>query len=410
MYATNRHEGKSMDFSITEEQRSLLARLDCFCQENLQESEIQQWITAGGVPDSFMLKYYKEGFGRIGLPEDIGGVDASVVTRVLVLERLAMHAGATLPAQSLMTYTHFVSDIANDQQIKLLREDLESTGKLPFSFAISEPQSGSKTFDVHTEAIELPDEGGFVINGSKSFVSSGQYSPYIVLIANDPALGVDSRGHDPLTFFLVPRDAEGVDTFPMSKIGQRLIPSADILLENVHVGYDAVMGKRGSGSDELLRSFEYGRVYVCATTVGMAQAAFNEAVSFALNRSITGSSILSFQQVQQMIVDMQVKIDAMRAFLYKTAYCVDGGEGDPRLESALLKRFVPKTAMEVADSAIQIMGGLGYRSSTRTARVWEECRGNRIAQGTDEVMTVIASKRIVNRAADELLDPPVWRF
>ena len=398
-----------MDFSISAEQQELLSRLDDFCRDNLQEAEIQQWIMAGGVPDSFMLKYYKEGFGRIGLPASLGGIHASIITRVLILERLALHAGATLPAQSLMTYTHFVSNIATDQQIELLREDLERTGKLPFSFAISEPQSGSKTFDVHTEATELPD-GGFVLNGSKAFVSSGQYSPYIVLIASDPALGQDSDGHDPLTFFLVPRDAEGVDTFPMSKIGQRLIPSADILLENVHVGQDAVMGARGLGSDELLRSFEYGRVYVCATTVGMAQAAFNEAVSFALNRSITGSSILSFQQVQQMVVDMQVRIDAMRALLYKTAYCFDTGEGDPRLESALLKRFVPKTAMEVADSAIQIMGGLGYRSSTRTARVWEECRGNRIAQGTDEVMTVIASKRITKRAADELFDPPIWRF
>ncbi len=399
-----------MDFSITDEQRELLGRLDEFCRQNLQESEIQQWIMAGGVPDSFMLKYYREGFGRIGLPSSMGGIDAPIITRVLVLERLAMHAGATLPAQSLMTYTHFVTEIANDQQISLLRNDLEHTGKLPFSFAISEPQSGSKTFDVLTEALELPDGEGFVINGSKAFVSSGQYSPYIVLIASDPALEANDEGHEPLTFFLVPRDAEGVDTFPMSKIGQRLIPSADLLLENVHVGADAVMGKRGYGSSELLRSFEYGRIYVCATTVGMAQAAFNEAVSFALNRSITGSSILSFQQVQQMIVDMQVKIDAMRALLYKTACNLDACEGDSRLESALLKRFVPKTAMEVADSAIQIMGGLGYRSSTRTARVWEECRGNRIAQGTDEVMTVVASKRITKRAADELFDPPVWRF
>ena len=397
-----------MDFSITEEQRNLLARLDDFCKANLLETAIQQWIAAGGVPDSFMLKYYQEGFGRIGMPSRMGGISTPIITRVLVLERLALHAGATLPAQGLMTYTHFVSDIASEEQVSLLRGIMEETGKSAFSFAVSEPQSGTRTLDVRATAVE--DETGFTINGSKAFVSSGQYAPYVVLIAHDVALEKEEEAHEPLTFFLVQRDAKGVDTFPMSKIGQRLVPTADIVFDDVHVGRDAVMGERGTGANKLLQSFEYGRTYVCATSVGMAQAAFNEAVDFALNRAISGSSILAFQQIQELITDMQMKIDAMRALLYKTACSLDERTKDIRLETALLKRFVPKTAMEVADSAMQIMGGLGYRSSTKTARIWEECRGNRIAQGTDEIMTVIAAKRIAARAAIELEDPPTWRF
>lgn len=399
-----------MDFSISKEQHDLLAKLDSFCNENLHEDSIQQWTTMGFVPDSFMLSYYQSGFGKIGLPSRMGGIEASPLTCVLILERLALHAGATLPAQSLITYSHFIDNVATEQQLDMLLSSMEETGRLPFSFAISEPQSGSKTFDVRTTATEDPVGTGFVINGAKSFVSSGQYSPYIVLIANDPAAQKEGSDHPALTFFMISRDREGVDTFPMSKIGQRLIPSADIIFENVHADQSDVMGERGAGSNELLSSFELGRLYTCATTIGMAQAAFNEAISFALHRTSGNSPLTDFQLVQEMIADMQVKIDAMRALLYKTACNIGEIPVDLRLETALLKRYVPKTALEVADSAVQIMGGLGYRSSTRTARVWEECRGNRIAQGTDEVMTSVASKRIAKRASAELADPPTWRF
>lgn len=398
-----------MDFSITDEQRNLLSRLDKFCEDNLSESDIQRWFEEGGVPDSFMSNYYREEFGTIGLPTRMGGTPASAVTRVLMLERLAVHAGATLPVQSLMLNTQIISDLADDRQIDIVRDILESTGKPGFSFAITEPQSGSDSLNVHTTAIETDE--GFVISGAKSFVSSGQYAPFIVLIAHDVALTEEAaEDRKPLTFFFLPRDSKGVDTFSISKAGQHLIPTAEMLFDDVFVDKDAVMGERGSGAKALLRIFELGRTYVCATTVGMAQAAFNQAVSFALNRASSGISILSFQQIEEMITDMQIKIDAMRGMLYKTACNLDDQNKDTRLDTALLKRFVPRTAMEVADNAMQIMGSMGYLSSTRAARIWKECRGNRIAEGTDEIMTVIAAKRITRRAEAEQKEPPVWRF
>lgn len=398
-----------MDFSITEEQCELLARLDEFCERNLLEHEIQRWLAEGGVPDSFMLKYYQNDFGTVGLPARMGGTPAPIITRVLMLERLGLHAGATLPIQALMFNTQIIADLADDQQADLMRDMLERTGRPGFSFAVTEPQSGSDSFNVHTIAVE--DEQGFVINGAKSFVSWGQYAPYIVLIAHDVTLdGVGENDRKPLTFFLLPRDSEGVDVIPISKMGQHLVPTAEILLDNVRIGKDAVMGERGAGAKELPHIFELGRTYLCATTVGMAQAAFRQAVSFALNRTSFGASIMTFQQVQEMIVDMQVKIDAMRGMLYRVACSFDERSENTRLDTAVLKRFVPETAMEVADSAMQIMGSMGYLSSTRVARVWGECRGNRMAEGTDQMMTVVAARRIAKRFVAEQQDPPVWRF
>lgn len=397
-----------MDFSITEEQRDLLARLDVFCEDNLSESEVQRWFAEGSVPDSFMLKYYQEEFGTVGLPERMGGAPTTVLTKALMLERLGLRAGATLPVQELMLNTQIIADLADDRQIELVRDILESTGQPGFSFAVTEPQSGSDSLNVQTIAIE--DEDGFVINGVKSFVSFGQYAPYIVLIAHDAALGEGEKNRRPLTFFLLSRDAAGVDPIPISKMGQHLVPTAEILFEDVRVGKDAVMGERGNGAKTLLHIFELGRIYLCATTVGMAQAALDQAVLFGLNRESGGRPILEFQQIQEMVADMQIKIEAMRGMLYKVACSFDGGSAYTRLDTALLKRFVPKSAMEVADSAMQIMGSMGYLSSAKAARIWGECRGNRMAEGTDEVMTVIAAKRIVRRIEAEQQDPPVWRF
>lgn len=401
---------ETLDFSISDEQRELLSRLDEFCDMNLREDLVRRWYAEGGVPDSFMQSYYNEGFGLIGFPERMNGIPSSVLTRVLMLERLGLRAGATLPMSSIMNYANIVSSVANDQQMDEISSYFEKTGRPSFSFAISEPQAGSDSLNARTVAIEQED--GFVIRGTKSFVSFGQYAPYVVLIAHDVALDDDIEvGRKPLTFFFLPSDSEGIDIIPIPKLSQNLIPSAEIIFNEVFVDASAVMGVRGEAARLLLNSFDYGRLYLCATSIGMAQAAFNQAMVYATNRKTTNRTILSFQQVQEMVVDMQIKIDSMRSLLYKTAReFEDSSSEERRLNAAMLKRYVPRAAMEVADSAMQILGSNGFMSTSLSARVWEESRGYRIAEGTDQIMTVIAAKRIARRSEFERSDPPVWRF
>lgn len=399
-----------MDFSISEEQRDLIARLEAFCNDNVRETEVRRWIAEGNVPDAFMITYYEEGFGKLGLPEELGGIPASILTRVLVLERLAKHAGGTLPIQALMTCEHYYEHLATKEQAAFLHRITSQTGRPAFSLAVTEPQMGSNLFDIRTTAVEEGD--CFVLNGLKSFVNLGQYAPYVMLFAQDVSLNAtDIKGKSPLSFFIVSRDAPGLDTFPLAMVGQRLVPTADIEFNDVRIPKESVVGKRGCGADGLLLSLDYARLYACATTVGMAEAALMEAMEHALKRKTSkGVAIISFQRIQDRIVDMQVKIDAMRGLLYKTACALDASKEHARLDIALLKRFVPTTAMEVADSAMQILGGMGYLASSRVARIWEECRGNRIILGTDEIMTAIALDRIITRANDEYENKVAWRY
>ena len=399
-----------MDFSINEEQRELLSRLDDFCDMHLREDLVRRWYAEGGVPDSFMRSYYSEGFGLIGFPERMNGIPSTVLTRVLMLERLGLRAGATLPMSSIMNYANIVSTVANDWQMDEISSHFEKTGRPPFSFAISEPQAGSDSLNAQTIAMEHKD--GFILRGVKSFVSFGQYAPYVVLIAHDVALDNDIEvGRKPLTFFFLPSNSDGIDIIPIPKLSQNLIPSAEIIFNDVFVEASAVMGIRGEAARPLLNSFDYGRLYLCATSIGMAQAAFNQAMAYATNRKIADKTILSFQQIQEMVVDMQIKIDSMRSLLYKTAKEFEDSPGEQRrLSAAMLKRYAPRTAMEVADSAMQILGSKGFMSTSLAARVWEESRGYRLAEGTDQIMTVIAAKRIAHQFERNHNEPCVWSF
>lgn len=398
-----------MDFSLTDEQLTLLQRLDSFCDEHLVERDIQRWLDEGGVPDSFALSYYQEGFADLGTSERLGGKPVDELTRVLILERLALRAGATLPMQEAMLDSYIISRVATDEQVDTLADQVSLTGRLGFSLAVTEPASGSDSLNALTQAVETDD--GFIINGAKSFVSNGQYASYIAVLAHDTALGdANDQGHRPLTLFLVSREAEGVDAIPILKAGQKLIPTAEILFNDVFVPRAAVMGTRGEAAPVILRAFSVGRLYLCATTVGLAQAAYQQAMTYGLGRSVSGNNVLDFQQIQELVTDMQIKIDTMRCMLYKTACAFDAHEGDLKLQAALLKRYVPTAAMEVADSAMQIMGSMGYLDSTKCARIWKECRGNRISEGTDQIMNIIAGKRLVQRAKQNQANPSVWQF
>ena len=397
-----------MNFDLSPEDRTLMERLDVFCDKYLYEENIQKWLVDGGVPDEFMSAYFQEGFAQIGLPEKLGGVPASILTEVLMLELIGRRAGAVLPVQSKQGVLTFAG-LASEEQLELVKGSIAQTGKCGLSFAVSEPQSGSATFAVDTTVVEEDDY--FVMNGAKSFVSSGQYAPYTLVLAHDKALDDAYTGKGrPLTFFLVPLALQGVDTIPVEKIGWRLSPSAEIIFNDVRLRKESVVGSRGEAGVAMLNGFERGRTYTAATTIGMAEAALDEAAFFCCKHKINGKPMIELQAIQELLTDMQVKVDAMRALLYKTACDLDLSSQDSRVNTAVLKRYAPLAATEVADSAMQILGRQGFVKTSKVARIWAECRGSRLAEGTDQIMSIVAGKRIAARAERERLNRPAWRF
>ena len=190
---------------------------------------------------------------------------------------------------------------------------------------------------------------------------------------------------------------------PEEKIGQPFLPFASIQLDDVELDEGWLLHDLSRGFSQVFGFFEFGRIFLCATALGEAQAAMEDAVAWARERKAFGTPIGQFQQIQQLICDMEVKLTNMRNLVYKAAWEFDNDVHD-RLTVAMMKRYVPAAATEVASDAMQILGGRGYTTRKRVSSIWQDCRGFQIAEGTDQIMVYIAAPLIFSRYATE--QPP----
>ena len=389
MVRTNRHR-KDIHRETVEQARA-------FAREYFNEADIRSWYKGQGMPANVLRAYYASDLGRMGLPEALDGIPTDFKSQVLIVEELHRASGAILPFLSHILSIRLMQDLGGEDHFDLVKRMLESTGETGFSEAITEPSSGTDTFAMQTFTTQR--RGQIYLNGTKMFVSNGQFSPYIMTVAKE-----DDSTHDNqrLTFWLFSRNLEGVSTYPIETIGQNMTPQAMIKFENVKMEPEYVIGTRGAGHQAMMAAFDVGRMLVCASSLGLAEAAMDDAVRHAVNRKSFGAPLASLPQIQEKLTDMEAKIRAMRAIIYQTADQMDAGE-DSRLSASLAKRMVPRSATEVASEALQIFGGLGYSELTRVGRIWNDCRGNQLAQGTDEIMVRIASKRIVEGYMEGIL-------
>ncbi len=370
--------------------RDEVARLvAAFADEYLDEKSIQSWCKGQGVPADVLKAFYASELGKMGLPEALGGVPADFLTQALVIEELHRRAGASLPFLTHILSIRLMQVLGGERHFSLVRDMLDKTGATGFSEAITEPSSGTDTFAMETATVER--DGVLYLNGMKMYVSNGQFEPYIMAVAKEADSAPDRQR---LTFWLFPRTLKGVSTYPIETIGQTMTPQAMIKFEDVEMRPEYVIGERGMAHAPMTDAFAVGRVLACAASLGLAEAAMDDAVRYASKRETFGAPIANLAQIQEKITDMEIKIRSMRSLIEQAASQVDAGQ-DCRLSAALAKRFVPKAATEVASEALQIFGGLGYTQLTRVGRIWNDCRGYQLAQGTDEIMVRIASKRIV---------------
>ena len=241
-------------------------------------------------------------------------------------------------------------------------------------------------------------DGRLFMNGEKMFVNNGEYAPALLVAAIDEDAPAEN-GHPTLSMWMVPRTAKGVEAVPESKIGQEMLPFAHIRFDNVELDESWRLQGPAKGFPQLFSFFEYGRVFACATALGEAQAAMDDAVEWARERTAFGTPVSNFQQVQEMLTDMEVKLTNMRHMVYKAAWEFDHGVHE-RLTVALMKRYVPRAATEVASDAMQILGGRGYTTHERISSIWQDCRGFQIAEGTDQIMVYIAAPLVMRKYAE----------
>jgi len=383
-----------VDLRLDERQERLVAAFREFGEKYFTDEQIKQWCRGQGLPDEVATGFVNQYFSLKDLMDNKSNNGFSLLSQALIIEELSRCAGATLPFQNDLFNLQIIEEFAANGEFQPILDNYRQTGRLLFGLAISEPDAGSDTMSMQTSTSTK--EGKIILQGVKTYVNNGEYAPYLLVAAIDKD-ETEKTNHPPLAFWLLPRDLPGITAFPIAKVGQSMLPFASLVFDKVEVVPEYRLTGRQGGFKQLFRLLQIGRVFSCASSLGMAQAAMEDAVAHAFHRKAFGEKIGGFQQIEQMLTDMEVTLSNMRMMLYRTAWEVDNAAPSERLSVALAKRYIPQAATEVASQAMQIFGGVGYTEHCRVARIWQDCRGNQIAEGTDQIMVYIAGPLIMQK-------------
>ncbi len=368
--------------------------VDVFASKHLTEDNVRQWIKSRGVPRQVYKEFYESELGSYVKPANIGGKECSFGERAAVIARLTEHAGATLPFLSDMISMALMSTMRELSQEEISHDFMVRNGRVSFSQAFTEANAGTDASAVKT-TVTLED-GGIYLDGRKSFVSNGQFAPETLVLASDPMFGGADGG---FSLWLVPLSRPGIATYPLNAVGQEMLSASAIEFHHVRLSPAWQIQTEGRLDSMLKRQYELGRILVCASSYGLACAAFNDAAKHAASHMVKGRLLASIPQVQEKLTNMAIKLRGMQSLIADAARAADEngakGESLSHLDSALMKYYVPKAATEVADDAMQIFGAMGYTDETRVSRIWRDCRGNQLAQGSDDIMAHVAAKFIM---------------
>lgn len=373
------------DWALTDEQELFIGGLHQLLSEVATESYIKECYERYEYPHKVMDALRENGFYLLGLPEEYGGTPVDMVTYFMAIEEFSKF----LPPCGWPRAGSFneMLILGSDEQ-KRICADLTKQGKIAFSFCISEPGAGSDNNSMTTTATRK--NGKVYINGQKTFCTFGQEAPYMLVATRD--FDADPRSN--ITFWFFPKDLPGITVQPINKIGWHMGTSCDVFFDNVEIDESDMVGPEGKAFPQLKKNFEIERLTNCAQVLGMAQTAYEDAASYAASRVQFGKTIGSFQLIQEKLTWMAIKIRNMSDRLYKTAWMLDQGE-DIQFESALAKLYCVKSAFEVVDDAMQIMGGIGWTEDCRISRIWRDVRAYQFTDGTNEIMVHIAGRKIV---------------
>lgn len=383
----------AMDFGLDKQQAEMIAVFKAFGEATFTPENVAQWCRDQGLPDE-VVKEFAELYFSFDNLSDEHKLRHSIMTQTLILEELSRCAGATLPFQNELFNIQIMGGFADEVVFHRVIENYRSTGRLMFSLGVSEPNAGSDSMSMTTNVQTC--DGILYLNGQKTYVNNGEYAPSILVAAIDRDQQKPSK-YPPLTFWLIPSNLPGIRAIPIDKMGQSMVPFASLSFDDVPLKPEWRLRGNNGGFKQLFQLLECGRVFTCASCLGMVQAAMEDATRYAKNRTAFGRPIAQFQQIEQMLTDMEISLTTMRSMLYQAAWDIKHDRPEKRLSVALMKRYIPKTATEVASNAMQILGGQGYTESARAARIWEDCRGNQIAEGTDQIMVYIAAPLIMEK-------------
>ncbi|HSL63237.1 MAG TPA: acyl-CoA dehydrogenase family protein [Gaiellaceae bacterium] len=380
-----------MDFSLSEDQREIQALAREFAEGEI-EPHAAEWDREHRFPRELYAKLAELGLMGACVPEDLGGAGADFLSYILVLEELSRAdagVGVTVAVHTSAVTLPLLAFGTDEQRARFVPP--LARGELLGSFALTEPEAGSDAGSLRTRA--EPEGDGWRITGAKQWITNGSYAGTFLLFARtDP----ETEGARGVSAFVLDADHVRV-TREEEKLGLNSSSTADLVVEGALVGRDRLLGEEKRGFAVAMSTLDGGRIGIAAQAVGIAQAAYEVARSYALERRQFGRRIADFQAIQHKLADMSTELDAARLLVYRAAWLKQ--EGRPHTEAgAKAKLYASEMARRQTAEAIQVLGGYGYTREFPVERYYRDAKVTEIYEGTSEVQRLVIARELLKHA------------
>jgi alkylation response protein AidB-like acyl-CoA dehydrogenase len=381
-----------LSFELSEEQEAFRQSVRELVEDKIapRAAEIDETDEYPWDIDEVMVK---NGFTRVSYPEEYGGAGGGAVEMCLLTEEISRwSAGVALIGAVNKLGAIPVLLAGTDDQKRLVCEGI-TNGTHRMSYCLTEPGSGSDAAAMRSRAVK--DGDGWVLNGSKRFITSaGASDLYTYFAVTDP----DAPKGKNITCFLLDKDMEGFSLGRKEdKMGIRGSPTREVILDNVRVPDENVIGEINKGFQIAMRTLDFSRPTVAAQALGIAQGAFDFAVGYCRERQQFGKPIAAFQGMQFMFADMAMKIETARFAVYKAAVAIDEDAFDVSYWAAIAKAYASDTAMSVTTDCVQALGGYGYIKEYPVERMMRDAKITQIYEGTNQIQRVVIARSIFGK-------------
>ena len=382
-----------MDLELNEEQQAFRDAARDFATARMAPFAAQ-WDAEHTFPKDVFAAGGELGFCGLYANESIGGLGVSRLSAAVVFEELAIACPSTAAYFTIHNMATWMVGQWGSDAVKAQWGEALTSGQKLGSYCLTEPGSGSDAASLKTRAVRDGDD--YLISGSKAFISGGGSSDLLVVMArtgDDSARGISA--------FAVPADSAGISYGRQEeKMGWHSQPTCGISFENVRVPAANLLGTEGEGFKIAMKGLDGGRINIASCSLGGAQAALDQARRYLGERRQFGKALAEFQALQFRLADMATELVAARQMVHTAAHKLDTGHADATAWCAMAKRFATDTGFKVVDEALQLHGGYGYIREFPLERLLRDLRVHRILEGTNEVMRMIISRRLLGTDKD----------
>ncbi|HML03488.1 MAG TPA: acyl-CoA dehydrogenase family protein, partial [Candidatus Bathyarchaeia archaeon] len=352
-----------IDFQLTEEQTALREKARQFAVDEVLPVA-KRYDQSGEFPRDVLEKAFKAGLMNLRIPKAFGGPGYGSIESVIVVEEMAAACAG-------ITTSMYVNELGAEPIILMGTEDQKRRFLVPLtqqfkliSFATSEPGMGSDVAGV--QATCERQGGDYILNGDKFFITNGDYADFFVIFARVKG----TKRHQGLCAFFIPRGTEGLSTGkPLPKLGHRASDTSVVMLRNVRVPSENLIGQEGNGFLSAMLTFMHTRPAISAMATGLARSAMEYAINYSKQREAFEQKISNFQAIQHMLADMFARVEAMRLLTWKAAWLLDHGV-NANIASSCAKLVGSEDAMRIATDALQVYGGRGYLENYAVAKLF----------------------------------------